>query len=199
MASKINISAGDVKNLREQTGASIMECKKALEKSNGNFEMAEKYLKQSGKEKAGKKSDRETREGVIAAYIHSNKKVGAVVELRCETDFVAKNAEFQELAYDIAMHVAAMSPKYITLESVAKADRSEYEKMVREEAVEEKKPENIVDKIVEGRVQKHYAEISLLSQAYIKNSEITIEDLLKEKIAKIGENIQITRFERFEI
>jgi elongation factor Ts len=199
MVSEKNISAGDVKDLREKTGASIMDCKKALEKSGGDLEKALKYLKQSGKEKAGKKSERETGEGVVAAYIHSNKKVGAMVELRCETDFVAKNSEFQELAYDIAMHVAAMSPKYTSLESVEKEDWDGYEKIVREEVSMEKKPENIIKKIVEGKIQKHFADISLLSQAFIKNPDITVEDLIKEKIAKIGENIQLGRFERFEI
>jgi len=199
MISEKNISAEDVKNLREKTGASIMECKKALEKSKGESEKAAVYLKQSGKEKAEKKSTRKTGEGVIAAYIHSNKKVGAMVELRCETDFVAKNSEFQELAYDIAMHVAAMSPKYATLKNVEEKDKKEYEKIVREEVAAKKKPENIIEKIIEGKIQKHFAEICLLSQAFIKNPEITVDDLIRGKISKIGENIQLGRFERFEI
>ncbi|MFA5925475.1 MAG: translation elongation factor Ts [Parcubacteria group bacterium] len=199
MTDKKNISAEDVKKLREQTGASIMECKKALEKSGGNLEEAIKYLRQSGKEKAGKKSERQTGEGVIASYIHSNKKVGSMVELRCETDFVAKNSEFQELAYDIAMHVAAMAPRYVSIKKIEKNDLDEYEKIVREEVSGEKKPADIIEKIVEGKIKKHFAEISLMSQPFVKNNEMTIEDLIKEKIAKIGENIQIGRIERFEI
>lgn len=161
------ISAAKVKELRELAGASVVDCREVLMQSQGNMEKALDYLRKRGKEKAKKKSDRETKEGVIASYIHSNKKIGAMVELRCETDFVAKNSEFQELAYDLAMHVAAMSPKYLTIE----------------DAPEEEKLE----------------EICLLSQAFIKDQNLTINDLIKEKISKIGENILVQRFVRFEI
>lgn len=199
MTAKKNVSADHVKKLRDQTGASVMDCKKALEKSGGDIDQAVEYLKKSGKEKAGKKAQRETREGVVAAYIHSNKKIGVMVELRCETDFVAKNSEFQELAYDIAMHVAAMAPKYLSFEQISEKDKKDYESMVKEEVTSQNKPANIVEKIVEGKVKKHFEEMSLLEQSFVKNPDVTVGDMIKEKIAKIGENIQIERMERFEI
>lgn len=199
MTTKKNISANHVKELRNQTGASVMDCKKALEKSAGNVEQAIEYLKKSGKEKAGKKAQRETGEGVVAAYIHSNKKISAMVELRCETDFVAKNSEFQELAYDIAMHVAAMAPKYLSFEQISDKDKKDYEGIVREEVASQNKPVNIIEKIIEGKVKKHFEEMSLLEQNFVKNPDVTVGDMIKEKIAKIGENIRIERMERFEI
>jgi elongation factor Ts len=199
MIAKKNISAEHVKNLRNQTGASVMECKKALEKSGGDIKEAVKYLKKSGNEKAGKKASRATGEGVVAAYIHSNKKIGAMVELRSETDFVAKNSEFQELAYDIAMHVAAMNPRYLSFEKVIPKDKKDYELLVREEIASQNKPADIIEKIVEGKIKKHFEEMALLSQAFVKNPDVTVGDMIKEKIAKIGENIQVERIERFEI
>ncbi|MDP1845726.1 MAG: translation elongation factor Ts [Candidatus Moranbacteria bacterium] len=199
MIAKKNISAEHVKNLRDQTGASVMECKKALEKSGGDVEEAVKYLKKSGNEKAGKKASRATGEGVVAAYVHSNKKIGAMVELRCETDFVAKNSEFQELAYDIAMHVAAMGPKYLSFEKVSAKDKKDYEALIREELASRNKPADIIEKIVEGKVKKHFEEMALLNQIFVKNPDVTVGDMIKEKIAKIGENIQVERIERFEI
>lgn len=176
-----------------------MECKKALEKSGGDVEEAVKYLKKSGNEKAGKKASRATGEGVVAAYVHSNKKIGAMVELRCETDFVAKNSEFQELAYDIAMHVAAMGPKYLSFEKVSAKDKKDYEALIREEIASQNKPADIIEKIVEGKVKKHFEEMALLNQVFVKNPDVTVGDMIKEKIAKIGENIQVERIERFEI
>jgi len=199
MSKDKKISASLVKDLRDKTGASIMECRAALEKSNGDIEKAIVYLRQKGKEKATKKSTRATGEGIVAAYIHSNKKIGAMVELRSETDFVAKNSEFQELAYDLAMHVAAMSPQYLSFEQVSEKDKEEYEHLVREELASEKKPAEIVEKIVEGKIKKHFEGLSLLSQAFIKDQDMTVSDLIKEKISKIGENIQIGNFTRFEV
>ncbi len=199
MTAKKNISADHVKKLRDQTGASVMDCKKALEKSGGDIEQGIEYLKKSGKEKAGKKAERATKEGVVAAYIHSNKKIGAMVEIRSETDFVAKNSEFQELAYDIAMHVAAMAPKFLSFGEVSEKDKKDYEGMVREELATQNKPADIVEKIVEGKVRKYFEELSLLEQNFVKNPDVTVGDMIKEKIAKIGENIQVERMERFEI
>jgi len=193
------ISALHVKKLREVTGASVMECRVALEKSSGDMKKAEAYISKMGREKAGEKSKRATGEGVIAAYIHSNKKVGAMVELLCETDFVAKNSEFQELAYDIAMHIAAMNPRYLKISEVPERDKREYEHMVREELAGEKKPADVVEKIISGKVNKHFDELCLLSQNFVKRPEITVENLIKEKISKIGENIRVGRFVRFEI
>jgi len=199
MKNKTKISAAQVKELREKTGASVMECRNALTECGGDFEKAADYLKKRGSEKALKKAERKTSEGAVAAYIHSNKKVGAIVELLCETDFVARNSEFQSLAYDIAMHIAAMNPKYLSLEKVPEKDREEYEHIAREETALGEKPSEIIEKIVEGKIKKHFDEISLSTQSFIKNQDITIDDLVKEKISKLGENIRIGNFVRFEI
>lgn len=193
------ISADQVKKLREITGASVMECREALLNSGGDTEKAREYLRKKGKEKAQKKSGRETKEGNVATYIHSNKKIGALIEVRCETDFVAKNSEFQELAHDLAMHVAAMDPKFISLDEVSEKERKEYEDLAREELAGEKKPEAIIGKIISGKTEKHFSEQCLMRQKFIKNPDITVEDLIKEKISKIGENIKIERIVRFEI
>lgn len=193
------ITADQVKKLREATGASVMECREALLNSVADLEKAREYLQKKGKEKSQKKSGRETREGVIAAYIHSNKKIGALIEIRCETDFVAKNSEFQELSHDLAMHVAAMDPKFISPDEVPQKEKKEYEDLARKELAGEKKPGAIIEKIVSGKTEKHFSGQCLLSQSFIKNPDITVEDLIKEKISKIGENIKIERIVRFEI
>lgn len=195
----IKITAELVKQLRDKTGASIMECWNALVEAKGDLEKATENLRKRGKEKAAKKANRATAEGVVASYIHSNKKIGALVEVFCETDFVAKNSEFQELAHDLAMHVAAADPKYLSLENIDEKEKSEYEKYAREEFSAEKKPAEILEKMVLGKVKKHFDEASLLSQPFVKNPDIIVDDLIKEKIAKIGENIQIGNFVRFEI
>ena len=176
-----------------------MECRNALTECGGDFEKAADYLKKRGSDKALKKAEKKTSEEAVAAYIHSNKKVGAIVELLCETDFVARNSEFQSLAYDIAMHIAAMNPKYLSLEKVPEKDREEYEHIAREETALGEKPSEIIEKIVEGKIKKHFDEISLSTQSFIKNQDITIDDLVKEKISKLGENIRIGNFVRFEI
>ncbi|MCX6762489.1 MAG: translation elongation factor Ts [Candidatus Moranbacteria bacterium] len=203
---EIKITADLVKDLRGSTGASIMECRNALFKSGGNLEKAIEHLRRIGKEKAAKKADRTTTEGVVASYIHSNRKIGAMVEIFCETDFVAKNLEFQELAHDLAMHIAAANPKYLSLEKVDSKDKEDFEKFVREELASEsassadkKKSADIIEKIVDGKVKKHFEDISFFAQPFVKNPDVTIEDLIKGKIAKIGENIQVGNFARFEI
>ena len=193
------ISALEIKKLRELTGASVMECREALQQAGGDPEKAVEHLRHKGKEKAGKKSSRKTGEGVVAAYIHSNKKIGALVELRCETDFVAKNSEFQELAYDLAMQVAALGARYISSDAVSSQEREAYEHLIREELAAQMKPDNVIEKIVAGKVKKHFEDLSLLEQAYVKNPDITVDELIKEKVLKIGENIQIANFVRFEI
>lgn len=199
MTSKVKISAAEVKNLREKMGASVMECRRALAQCGGNFEKAVDYLKKRGGEKALKKAQRKTAEGVVAAYVHSNRKIGAMVELLCETDFVARNSEFQELAYELAMHIAAMNPKYLSFEKVSKKDKEEYEHIAREEGALKSKSPEITEKIIEGKIRKHFSEISLLTQPFIKNQDINVDGLVKEKIAKFGENVQIGNFVRFEI
>lgn len=202
----IKISAEEVKKLRAQTGASVMECRNALVETKGDLKKATNILRKRGKEKAGKVAERATAEGVIASYIHGNLKIGAMVEVLCETDFVAKNSEFRELAHDLAMHVAASNPKYLSADKVDTKEKSEYEKFAREEFTAKsvspagkKKPAEILEKMVAGKIKKHFDEISLLSQYFVKNPEITVEDLIKEKIAKIGENIQVGNFVRFEV
>jgi len=194
-----NIAVDQVKKLRELTGASVMECREALQNSGGNEENAREYLRKKGKEKAGKKSGRETKEGVVAAYIHSNKKIGVLIEIRCETDFVAKNSEFQELAHDLAMHVAAMAPKYIALDEISAEEKKAYEAHEKKELASEKKPAEIIEKIVAGKTAKYFSGQCLMSQKFIKNPDMTVEELIKEKISKIGENIRVERIERFEI
>lgn len=188
-----------IKNLREKTGAGVVDVKKALAEAGGDEAKAVEILRKRGQEKASKKSERTAQEGVIASYVHSNKKVGAMVKLCCETDFVARNSEFIELARDIAMHITAMNPKYINPEDVP-AEIIEKEKEIWISQIEsEKKPREIAEKILEGKEKKFRQEISLMSQPYIKDSEITIGQLIAEKIGKIGENIRISGFSRLEL
>lgn len=192
------ITAQMVKELRESTGAGMMDCKKALVETDGNMEEAIKYLREKGIAKAAKKMDRIASEGIIASYIHGGR-IGVIVEINSETDFVAKNAEFQEFGRDVAMQVAASNPIYVRIEDVPQ-DAIEAEKeILRNQALNEGKPAQIVDKMVEGRIAKYYKEVCLLEQPFIKDPDKTVDQLLKEKIAKIGENLSIRRFSRFEV
>jgi elongation factor Ts len=193
------MSLDKIKKIRELTGAGVVDVKKALEEADGDEAKAVEILKIKGKEKAVKKSERTAQEGVIASYIHSNKKVGAIVKLQCETDFVARNSEFQELAQDIAMHVTAMNPKFISPESVPTELVEKEKEIWKAQMATEKKPEEILKKIMEGKEKKFREEISLLSQPFVKNPDVTISELLAEKIAKTGENIQIGDFSRLEL
>lgn len=188
-----------IKKLREKTGAGVVDAKKALEEAGGNEEKAVEILRKKGQDKALKKSDRVAKEGIIATYLHSNLRIGSMVKLYCETDFVARNKEFQELAKDIAMQVAAMNPQFIKPEDVS-ADLVGKEKEIwKEQIKKENKPENIVEQILKGKEKKFREENSLLSQKFVKNPEITISDLISEKIGKIGENIQVGEFTRYEL
>ncbi|MDH8676598.1 translation elongation factor Ts [Fusibacter bizertensis] len=194
----MEVTASMVKELRETTGAGMMDCKKALVETNGNIEEAVKYLREKGIAKAAKKMDRVASEGIIASYIHSGR-IGVIVEINSETDFVAKNADFQEFGKDIAMQVAAANPLYIRIEDVP-TDAIEKEKeILRNQALNEGKPAQIVDKMVDGRIAKYYKEVCLLEQPFIKDPDKTVGQLLKEKIAFIGENLSIRRFSRFEV
>lgn len=188
-----------VKELREKTGVSITQCKAAMEEANGDIKKAVEILRKKGEKVADKKSVREIKSGLIETYIHGNGKIGVIMELGCETDFVAKNQEFKDLAHDIAMHIAATNPKYLKIEDVPdeviKAEKDIY----REQLKNSGKPDNILEQIIEGKIKKYSEEKSLLSQLFIKNPDITIEGLLRDKILKIGENIQIRRFARYEI
>ncbi len=194
----MEITALMVKELRGSTGAGMMDCKKALVETNGNIEEAVKYLREKGIAGAAKKMDRIASEGIIASYIHGGR-IGVIVEINSETDFVAKNVEFQEFGRDVAMQVAAANPLYLRKEDVPQEAIEKEKEILRNQALNEGKPAQIVDKMVEGRIAKYYKEVCLLEQAFIKDPDKTIDQLLKEKIAKIGENLSIRRFSRFEV
>lgn len=193
------ISAKLVKELREKTGAGMMDCKKALQECDGNIEKAGEYLREKGIADSDKKAGRITAEGVVASYIHMGGKIGSMVEINCETDFVAKNEDFQRFAKDIAMHIAAANPKYLSREDVPVEEVEHEKEILRHQALNEGKPEKIVEKMVEGRINKFYKEICLLDQEFVKNPDQTVEELVKEQISKIGENVKIRRFARFEM
>lgn len=193
------VDAKLVKTLRDMTGAGFMECKKALEETGGNLEEAVEVLRKKGVAKAAKKAGRETKEGLIHSYIHAGGRVGVLLELNCETDFVARNELFKELANEIALQIAAMKPKWVKREDVPKDVIEKEGEIAREAAIAEGKPEHIAEKIAEGKVNKFFQENCLLEQKYIKDETKTVEDLIKEYIAKLGENIQVGRFCRFEI
>lgn len=195
----MNITADMVKELRIKTNAGMMECKEALASSNGDFEKAVDYLRKKGMSAATKRSSKAAKDGTIAYYIHMGGKIGVLVELNCETDFVAKTEAFQTLAKDLAMHVAASNPSFVRPEEIP-ADALEREKEIyKSQLIAEKKPEKIWDKIVDGKLKKYYEEVCLLQQKFIKNTDITVETLVNEMIAKTGENIMVRRFARFQL
>ena len=188
-----------VKDLRERTGAGMMECKKALVEAKGDIGEAEVLLRKWGIASAGKKSSRATRQGLIGSYIHHGGQLGVLVEVNCESDFVARTDDFKELVHDLAMHIAAADPRYIRKEDVA-ADVLEKEKEIaRARALGEGKPEKVLDKIVEGRIQKFYEEVCLLDQPFVKDATFSVGQLVKTKIAKLGENIGVARVVRFKV
>jgi len=194
-----DISAAKVKELRDRTNAGMMDCKKALAESGGDMEKAIAWLRQKGLAVAGKRAGRSTSEGVVQCYIHSNNKLGVMVEVNCETDFVAKTDQFIQFAHDIAMQIAATNPVAIRREEVP-ADLLEKEKDIyRKQALDSGKPAQIVEKIVTGRVEKFYKEVCLMEQAFVKNPEVSVQDMLNELIAKMGENISVKRFVRFQV
>ena len=193
------ISAATVKELREKTGAGIMDCKKALSQCNGDTGKAVDFLRKKGLATAAKRAGRATTEGIVESYIHMDSKLGVLVEINCETDFVAKNEAFKEFAKNIAMHITATNPVGIRQEDVPKKTIDKEKEIYRAQVLEMGKPEKIVDKIVEGKLNKFFKDNCLMNQAYVREPDITIEDLLKDMIAKIGENITIKRFARFKI
>lgn len=193
------VTAGMVKELRERTGAGMMDCKRALAETNGDMEKAIEFLREKGLAAAAKKAGRIAAEGTVASYIHGGGRVGVLVEINCETDFVAKTDQFQELAKDVAMHIAASKPEYVSREEVSAEVVEKEKQILRAQALNEGKPENIVDKMVVGRVEKFYKEVCLLEQPFVKNPDQTVEEMVQEKIAKIGENISIRRFVRYEM
>jgi elongation factor Ts len=195
----MEVSASTVKELREKTGAGVMDCKKALAECSGSLEKAVDYLRQKGLAAASKKASRVAAEGLVGAYIHAGGKIGVMVELNCETDFVARTPEFQAVLKDIAMQVAAASPRYVRREDVPAEEIERERNIYRTQVLEQGKPEKIVDKIVEGKLDRFYSEICLLEQAFIKDPDKKVGDLLQEAIARMGENIQVRRFMRYQI
>lgn len=193
------ITSEMIKELREKTLAGMLDCKKALVECNGDMEKAIEYLRKKGLSVAAKKAERTAKEGIITAYIHSNNKVGVLLELNCETDFVARNAEFQELAKDIAMQIAAANPLYIRSEDVPQEVIEKEREIYREQMKDSGKPANVVEKIIDGKIKKFFSEVCLLDQEFIKDNKMTVNDLIKNKIATLGENITVGRFARFQI
>ncbi len=193
------IDAKLVAQLREMTGAGMMDAKKALEEANGDLTVAAEKLREKGLAKADKKADRETREGKIQTYVHGNGKLGAMVQVLCETDFVARTENFVMLCHDIAMHVSAADPLYVRREDVPQDLVEKQKELFRAEVSEQAKPAEIVEKIVEGKLAKYFGEICLMEQTFIKDEDLTVAEFIKGKVAIIGENIQVSRFARFMI
>jgi elongation factor Ts len=195
----MEISAQLVKQLRERTGAGMMECKAALKEAKGDLGEAEVVLRKKGIASAAKKSGRSAKQGVIASYIHPGAQLGVMIEVNCESDFVARTDDFQELVHDLAMQVAAADPQFIRKEDVTQAALDKEKDIQRGRALGEGKPEKMVDKIVEGRMNKYYEEVCLYEQPFIKENTTSIADVIKAKIAKLGENITVSRFVRFKV
>lgn len=195
----MSITASDVAKLRSMTGAGMMEAKKALTESDGDFDAAIDILRKKGAAKAAKKSDRETSEGRVHSYTHSNGKIGVSVEVLCETDFVARNEAFIELCNDIALHITAMTPLYTSREDVPEEIVAKEKEIIKEQLLNEGKPEEMLEKITEGKLNKYFEDVVLLEQPFVKDEDMTIQALLESKIQSLGENLQVGRFSRFEI
>jgi elongation factor Ts len=195
----VTITAQMVKELREATGAGVLDCKQALEANNGDFEKATVYLREKGMAAAAKRAEREAKEGLIGSYIHAGSRVAALVEVNCETDFVANTDQFQELAHDLAMQVVAAKPVYLTREDVPDQLLEEEKAIYRAQMADSGKPDHIIDRVVEGKLSKFYEEICLMEQPFIKDTAITVQELVQQRNALLGENIVVRRFVRFEI
>jgi elongation factor Ts len=195
----MEISAQLVKQLRERTGAGMMECKKALVETNGSIPEAEVVLRKQGIASAAKKSARTTKQGTVGSYIHQGSQIGVLIEVNCESDFVARTEDFQSLVHDLAMQVAAANPQYVRKEDVDPAALEKEREIARARALGEGKPEKVLDKIVEGRLIKYYEEVCLYEQPFIKENTTSVGDLIKSKIAKLGENIAVSRFVRYKV
>jgi elongation factor Ts len=195
----MEINASQVKQLREQTGAGMMDCKAALTEARGDVEQAVTILRKKGLAAAAKKAGRTTAEGLIASYIHAGGKIGVLLEVNCETDFVAKNAEFQGLVRDIAMHVAASNPRYVRREDVPAAELEAEKQIYRDQAKASGKPEAVIDKIATGKLDRYFSEFCLLEQPFVKDPDRTVQDLIHDAVSRMGENIQVRRFIRFAL
>jgi len=194
-----NISASQVKELREKTGAPMMDCKQALTEAKGNLEDAVVILRKKGVSVAAKKATRVTSEGSVAQYIHAGGKIGVLVEVNCESDFVARTDDFKELTHDIAMHIAASDPKYVRKEDVTEADFKREKEIYLDQAIKSGKPAHIAEKMVAGKMEKFYEEVCLLEQPFIKDQTMNISQLIAAKVGKLGENIAVRRFARFKV
>lgn len=195
----MEITAKLVKELRDKTGAGMMDCKKALAETEGDLEKATKVLREKGIAKAASKAGRTAKEGAVISYIHPGEKLGVLLEINCETDFVARTEEFKELTKNVAMQIAAANPQVVRREDLDEKALEEERNIYRNQALNEDKPEHIVDKIIQGRIEKFYQEVCLLDQAYIRDQDKTISDLLNETVSKLGENLIIRRFQRFAL
>lgn len=195
----MEISASSVRELREKTGAGIMDCKKALAESSGNVELAIDYLRRKGLATATKRMGRVTAEGLVGAYVHAGGKIGVLVELNCETDFVARTEQFHALLKDLAMQIAAANPRYIRPEDVPPAELEREREIHRQQAIDSGKPEKVADRIVAGKIDRFYSEVCLLEQAFIRDPDRKVGDLLQDTIARLGENIQVRRFVRYHL
>lgn len=195
----MNITSAMVKELRVKTGAGMMDCKEALTTSDGDFEKAIDYLRKKGMSAATKRSSKAAKDGTIASYIHMGGKIGVLVEVNCETDFVAKTEDFQALARDLAMQVAASNPLYVNADEISEKALDREKEIYRSQLLEEKKPEKIWEKVIEGKLKKYFAEVCLMDQKFIKNTDITVGTLVSNMIAKTGENIIVRRFSRFQL
>ena len=193
------VTAQEVKELRERTGVGMMDCKRALVEANGDMDEAIKILREKGLAAAAKKAGRIAAEGIVEAYIHLNGKIGVMVEVNCETDFVAKTPDFKAFVHSIAMHIAAAKPLYVNKEEVPQAEIEAEQEIIRAQALNEGKPEKIVDKIVEGRISKYYKEVCLMEQQYILDTDTTIAQMVNDQVVKVGEKISIRRFVRYEM
>lgn len=193
------ISLSLIKELREKTGAGVMDVKQALGETKGNVEKAVVLLRKKGKKIAASKQSRETKEGWIGHYVHTNGKVAALVEIYCETDFVARNKEFQKLAHNIAMQIVALNPLYLSPEDVPEAEKEKEREIYKEQLANEKKPQAILNKIIEGKLSKFYSEVCLLKQPFFQDEKVTIEEIITEKISQLGEKIEIGQFVRLSL
>lgn len=195
----MEVSAATVKELREKTGAGIMDCKKALAETGGNLDKAVDYLRQKGLAAAAKKAERVAADGAVGAYVHPGGKIGVLVEVNCQTDFVARTAEFQALVKDIAMQIAAANPRYVRPEEASAEELEKEREIYRRQALESGKPEKIVDKIVEGKMERFFSEVCLLEQFFIKDPDRKVSDIINDAIFRLGENIQVRRFARYHL
>ena len=195
----MDITASMVKELRDKTNAGMMDCKEALSASEGNLEKAVEYLRKKGLSAATKRSSRAAKDGMVASYIHMNGKIGVIVEVNCETDFVAKTDNFRAMAKDIAMHIAAANPTYLKPDDIPEEVMERENGIYRDQALAEGKPEKIIDKIIDGKIKKFYEEVCLLNQKFVKDMDITIQTLVNNMIATTGENIVVRRFSRFQL